>query len=325
MQLHGSIRASGLALLALASAPTDVHAQAYPTKPIRLLVPYAPGGATDITARVFGPRLTESLGQQVIVDNRPGANGLIATGLMTKSAPDGYTLMLVDSAHGANPALYAKMPYDTLKDIAAINYVTQMPCLLLVHPTFPATSVKELIALAKAKPGYFNYGSAGVGSAIFLAMEQFKGAADIDVQAISYKGGGPAIADLIGGQLPMMFITVPGGSAHVRGGRVRALGVSSAKRVASFPEIPTIAESGLPGFENYVWQAFIAPAATPRAIVARLNADMAAALGLPDVKERILGLGADIVGSTPERADELIRAEVERWRKTIKPSMRITQ
>ena len=312
-----------LAIATIICCVSSAAGQSYPTKPIRLLVPYAPGGATDITARVLAPKLGESLGQQVIVDNRPGANGIVATSVLVKSASDGHTIMLVDSAHGANPALYSKMSYDTLKDFTAIGLATRIPMVLLVNPSLPAKSVKELIALAKSRPGKLNYASAGTGSSIFLATELFKSATDIEVVQIAYKGGGPALAEVIGGQVPLMFITIAAAMAHVKAGRVLALGVSSLQRSAAYPEVPTVAESGVPGFEFHLWQAMIAPAGVMRPIIAQLNGDLNAALGHADVKERLSGLGAEIAGSTPERATEFIRSEVERWRKTIKPDMRI--
>jgi tripartite-type tricarboxylate transporter receptor subunit TctC len=265
----------------------------------------------------------DSLGQQVIVDNRPGANGLVATAVLAKSAPDGHTLMVVDSAHSANPALYAKIPYDTLNDFIAVGLAARIPMVLLVNPSLPVKSVKELIALAKSTPGKINYASAGTGSAIFLVTELFKSATDVDIVQIAYQGGGPALAEVIGGQVPMMFLTIAAAMGQVKGGRVLALGISSLQRNAAYPELPTIAESGVPGFEFHLWQAMIAPARTVRPVVARLNTELNAALGSADVKERLSGLGAELVVSTPEQATEFIRTEVERWRKTIKPELRI--
>ncbi len=315
-------------MIALAIATTicctgGAAGQSYPTKPIRLLVPYAPGAATDFNARVLAPKLGESLGQQVIVDNRPGAAGIVETSVLAHSAPDGHTIILTDSAHGANPALYEKMPYDTLKDFAAIGMVTRIPMVLLVNPALPVKSVKELIALAKSRPGQLNYASAGTGSAMFLVAELFKSATDIDAVQIAYKGGGPALTELVGGQVPMLFISVLAGMPLANAGRVRALGVSSLQRSPTYPEVPTIAESGVPGFEFQLWQAMLAPARVTRSIITRLNGDLNAALDKADVKERLSGVGNELISGTPERATEFIRAEVERWRKTIKPEMRI--
>jgi tripartite-type tricarboxylate transporter receptor subunit TctC len=231
--------------------------------------------------------------------------------------------MLVDSAHSANPALYDRMPYDTLKDFTALGLAARIPMVLLVNPSLPAKSVRELIALAKSTPGKLNYASAGTGSAIFLVTELFKSATQIDLVQIAYQGGGPALAEVIGGQVPMMFLTIAAAMTHVKAGRVVALGISSLQRIAAYPELPSIAESGVPGFEFHLWQAMIAPAGVMRPIVTRFNGELNAALGNADVKERLSGLGAEVVVSTPGQAAEYIRNEVERWRKTIKPEMRI--
>ena len=314
---------TALAIATVACGPGSAVGQSYPSKPIRLLVAYPPGGSTDINARVLAPKLGDSLGQQVVVDNRPGASGMIATTILAKSAPDGHTLMMVDTAHSANPALYRTMPYDTLKDFSAISLVTRIPMVLVVHPSLPANSVKDLVALAKSRPGNLNYASAGTGSPMFLVAELFKSATDINVVHIAYKGGGPALAELMGGQIPMLFISVTAGMPQVQAGRVRALGVTSLQRSPAHPKLPTIAESGVPGFEFYLWQAAIAPAGVPRAIITQLNNDIVAALGKADVRERLTGLGNELIGNTPAQATDFIRSEVELWRKTIKPELRI--
>jgi tripartite-type tricarboxylate transporter receptor subunit TctC len=309
--------------IAMACCTSIVLAQNYPAKPIRFLVLYAAGGATDIVARVIAPRLAEGLGQQVIVDNRPGANGIIATTILAKSPPDGYTILITDVAHGANPALHSKLPYDTLKDFSPISLIATMPSVLLVHPSLPVKTVKDLVALAKSKPGQLNYASAGTGSAIHLTMELFINATGINILQVPYKGGAPALTDVIGGQIPMMFLTIPPALQHVRAGRVRALGVTSSKRLASLPEVPTISESGVPGFEDYEWQGVIAPAGTPRDVIVKLHSEIVRTLAIPEVRERISGLGADVVGGTPEQLNDFIKAEVARWGKAIKPSLRI--
>jgi tripartite-type tricarboxylate transporter receptor subunit TctC len=311
-----------LAITAAAFAADLASAQSYATKPVRLLLGYVPGGATDISARMLAVRLSEGLGQQVIVDNRSGASGMIATTLLARAAPDGHTLMVVDSAHGANPALNDKMPYDTLKDIAAVSLILRVPMLLLVHPAFPAQSVKDLIALAKANPGKYNYGSAGTGSTMYLLGELFKSVAGIDLVQVAYKGGGPALADVMGGQIPMTFLSTAASVPQVKAGRVRALGISGRERSPTVPEVPTIAESALPGFEFYLWQAMIAPAGMPRPVMGRLNSEANAALNHAETKERLVALGAEGTPSTPQQADAHIRSEVEQWIRILKPAAR---
>ena len=304
-------------VLAIAGFAAAAAAQSYPTRPIRMLVTFPPGAATDISARMLAARLNESLGQQVIVDNRAGASGIIATSLLAKAAPDGYTIMVADVAHGANPALNDKLPYDTLKDLSAVTLVLQVPMFLLVNPAFPAQNVKELLALAKANPGKFNYGSAGLGSTMYLIAELFKAQARIDLVHVAYKGGGPAMAEVMGGQIPMCFLSTVGSLPHVKAGRVRALGISGRSRSPVAPEIPTIAESGVPGFEFYLWQVMVAPAGVPRPIMTRLNSEAIAALNHPASKELLVGLGAEPTPSTPQQADAFIKAEIERWKKTL--------
>ena len=307
---------------ALALAVDVVCAQSYPIRPIRFLVSFPPGGATDISARMLAPRLSEGLGQQVIVDNRPGATGMIATSLLARAAPDGHTIMIVDSGHGANPALNDKMPYDTLKDISGVSLVMRVPLLLNVHPAFPAQSVKELIALAKAHPGKYNYGSAGTGSTMYLIAELFKAQAGIDLVHVAYKGGGAALAEVMGGQIPMAFLSTAATLPFLKAGRVRSLGVSGRERSPVLPDIPTIAESRLQGFEFYLWQAIIAPTGIPQPIMNQLNSHTNAALNHRETKEHFIAMGVEPTPSTPQQADAHIRAEVERWLKTLKPAAR---
>ncbi|MCC6531071.1 MAG: tripartite tricarboxylate transporter substrate binding protein [Burkholderiales bacterium] len=321
MKLTGRFIALGIA--AMSALGAHAAEQAFPTRPIRVLIAYPPGASTDSNARIVAARMTETLGQQVLVDNRPGANGAIATLALAKSPPDGHTLMMVDIAHGANPAVYDKLPYDTLKDFAGIGMVARVPMVLLVHPSLPVKTPKDLIGLAKSKPGQLNYASAGVGSAMFLVGELFKDAAMIDVVMVAYKGGGPALSELIGGHVPMLFISLVAAMPHVSAGRVRALGVSSLKRMAAAPDMPTIAETGVPGFEFYLWQGMIGPVAIAGPIVTRLNREINAALDDPQVKDRLIKAGNELIGGTPAQATEFIRSEVERWRKVIKPEMRI--
>lgn len=313
-----------LAAIAVAAVATNAAAQTS-NRPIRLLVPYAPGAATDFNSRAVAAKMSETLKQQVIVDNRPGANGMIATTTLVKAAPDGHTIMVVDIAHGANPALHDNMPYDTLKDIAAVGMVARVPMVLLVHPAQPFKTVKDLVAYAKANAGKLNYGSAGTGSAMFLVAELFKTAAGIDVMQIAYKGGGPALIDLVGGQLPMTFISVVAGMPLVQSGRARVLGVSSLQRFPTIPDVPTIAESGVPGFEFALWQAMLAPAGVTRATLARLNSELNVALNDAQVKERLTQAGNELMGGTPQQAHEFIRADIERWKKIIRPEMRVSR
>jgi tripartite-type tricarboxylate transporter receptor subunit TctC len=320
MKIHFGTLWVFLATASCAFAGDIASAQSYPTKPIRMLVGYVPGGATDLSARMLAARFSETLGQQVIVDNRSGASGMIATALLVRAAPDGYTLMVVDSAHVANPAVNEKMPYDTLKDIAGVSLILRVPMLLLVNPSFPAKSVKDLVALAKANPGKYNYGSAGLGSTMYLVGELFKSSFGIDLAEIAYKGGGPALADVVSGQIPITWLSIAGALSFVKAGRVRALAISGRERSPSAPEVPTIAESGLPGFEFYLSNVLIAPAGVPRPIMARLNSETVAALKHAETKERLVALGAEPAPSTPQEADAYIRSEVERWIRILKPA-----
>ncbi len=307
-----------LASLVLASLPAAAQPQS--ARPMRLLVTYPPGGATDISARLIAPRLGEILRQQLIVDNRPGASGMIATTLLARAAPDGLTIMVVDTAHGANPALNDNMPYDTLKDIAGVSLLMRVPMLFLVNPAFPPRNLKELIALAKTNPGKYNYGSAGTGSTMYLLAELFKVSAGIDLVHVAYKGGGPALADVMGGQIPITVLSTAASMPHVKAGRVRALAISGRERSPVAPDVPTVAESALPGFEFYLWQAVLAPAGMPQAVVVRLNSAVTAVLTQVDTKERFVSMGAETTPSTPQQTDAYIRAQVGRWMKTLKPS-----
>src|SRR5262245_42117486 len=318
MNLRSASPALFLLLAAFASGLAAGQPQSYATRPVRMLIPYPPGAATDTAARMLATRLSESLGQQVIPDNRTGASGMIATALLARAAPDGHTMMLVDVAHGANPALNDKMPYDTLKDLAAVSLVLRVPMFLLVNPSFPAQSVKELVAAAKASPGKYNYGSAGTGSTMYLIAELFKAQAGVNLVHVAYKGGAPALSDVMGGQIPMCFLSTVASLAQVKAGKVRALGISGRSRSPVAPEIPTIAESGVPGFEFYLWQAMIVPAGMPKPIMTRLNTDVVAALNHPSSNELLVNLGAEPTPSTPQEADAHIKAEVERWTRTFR-------
>ncbi len=295
----------------------------YPVRPIRFIVPHAAGGSNDILARVLAPRLSDHLGQPVVVDNRGGAGAIIGTALAARAAPDGYTILLADAPHGANPALHSKMPYDTLRDFSPVSLVALMPSVLIVNTGVPVATVGELIALAKARPGQLNYGTAGVGSSIYLTMALFIDRTGIKAFHVPYKSGAPALVDLIAGQTQMQFVNVPPALQHVKAGRIRPLSVTSLKRVPSLPTVPTIAESGVPGFEDNQWQGVVGPAVLPRSIVAKLNGAITKVLAEPDARDRLTAMSAEVVASTPERLDAFIKSQVDRWSKVIAPGMRM--
>jgi tripartite-type tricarboxylate transporter receptor subunit TctC len=318
LNIRGAVAAFAAALAG--ALPASAAAQTYPSKPVRLLVTYAVGGATDIVSRVVASKLSESLGQQVVVDNRPGASGIVASELLVRSAPDGYTIVNVNVAHGANPILNAKLPYDTLRDFAPVTLLVLLPTILVTNPSLPVRSVGELIAFVKAKPGQLNYASTGSGTAGHLAMELFMHATGTEVVQVPYKGGGPALIDVLGGQIPMMFVTIPPALPHVKAGKLRPLMFTSAKRAPTLPDVPTAAESGIPGVEFNEWQAILAPRGTPKDIVMRLNIEINKVLVMPDVKERMAGLGAEFAGGTPERLEAHIASELARWPVVIKKS-----
>jgi len=309
------------AALALAGLTAAAAAQSYPVKPVRLVVPFTPGGSTDILARLIGQKLGEAFGQQVIIDNRPGAGGNIGVELVARAAPDGYTLVMGHiGTFGVNPTLYAKLPYDPIKDFQPITLFAKVPNMMAVNPSLPAKSVQELIALAKAKPGALNYGSGGNGSAAHLASEYFKLMTKTDMQHIPYKGTAPAITDLIAGQLSLAITGVPPLLPHVKAGKLRALGVATAQRLPLLPELPTIAESGVPGYEATQWYGVLVPALTPRDTVARLHAEIVKALQRPEVRERLAAEAAEPVGNTPEQFQAFIKAEIARWAPVVKAS-----
>lgn len=316
-------RLSGWTLVAATLVPLLSSAQSFPARPVRMLVPFAAGGATDIIARVLAPGLGERLGQQVVIDNRPGAGSIVGTQILARATPDGHTIMLAEIAFGANPALYSKLPYDTRKDFAPISLVALMPTILVVPPSLPVKTVKELVALAKGKAGGLNYSSSGVGSANFLAAELFKATIGVDIVHIPFQGGGQALAGVISGQAQMLFTTMPPGLPHVRAGKLRVLSISHAKRSPLLPEVPTTAEAGLPGFEVSLWAGALAPGATPKPIVQRINADIQSTLETAEVRDRIANLGGEIVGGAPEVFQKFIDAEIKRWTATIKPEMRV--
>jgi tripartite-type tricarboxylate transporter receptor subunit TctC len=309
-----------LAALTAAAFSAVLHAQAFPDKPLRLVVPFPPGAGTDMFARVIAAKLSDSFGQPVVVDNKAGAGATIGTNFVAKSAPDGYTLLLSTASHAINPAVYSKLPYDTLKDFATITQVANVPTVLVVHPSVPANSLTELVALAKAKPGTLNMGSSGTGTVFYLAGEWFKSMAGIDMVHVPFKGGGPAVTALIGGQVQVLFETTLTVLPQAKAGRMRALAIGSATRSASMPDVPTVAESGFPGFAAVNWYGVYAPAGTPHDIITRLNRETVKALNLPDVKERFTAEGADIVANSPEQHLAFLKAEIEKWDRIAKLS-----
>ena len=310
-----------VAVLITGAATLPAHAQTYPDRAIRIVVPFAAGGSTDIVARTTSQKLAERLRQSVVIDNRGGGGGNIGSDMVAKAPPDGYTLLLgTVGSLTINPTLYRKMPYDPLKDLAPIGYFGSAPNILVVHPSLPPRSVRELIAFAKSRPGQLNYASGGTGGSIHLAAELFKSLAKVDMVHVPYKGSGPGLIDLLGGQTQLMFATMPPALPHVRSGRLRALGVTGAQRSPLVPELPTIAESGLPGYEITQWWALLGPPALPSAMVARLNAELNAILQQPDVKERFASEGAVTAPNTPEWLASFMKSEVAKWAEVVRAS-----
>ena len=299
-------------------AASGVTAQTYPEKPIRFIVPFAPGGTNDIVARMVAVKLTEAWGQPVVIDNRGGAGGVIGADLAAKSVPDGYTLLMANVNFATNPGLVRNLPYNTDKDFAAVSLLATSPSVLVVHPSLNVRSVKELIALAKAKPGQLNYSTSGAGSTGHMAMELLKQMAAIDMVAVHYKGGGPALIDLIAGRVSPGFATILSAVPHIEGGRLRALAVSTPKRSAALPDLPTVAESGVPGYEFTGWWGVVVPARTPQPVITKLNAELVKILSQPDVRERLMREGADPASTTPQAFATYMRTEVAKWSKVIK-------
>jgi len=298
-----------------------VWAQDYPTRPVRMVAPFAPGGATDVLARLVSQKLGERWGQTVIVDNRPGAGGNIGAELAARAAPDGYTLLVAGAPHAINVTLYGKLSYDLVKDLAAINRIAGYPSAIVVHPSLPAKTIKELIALARKRPGELNFGSAGPGSPNRLAIELFMIMANIKMVHIPYKGGsGQMVGDLLAGQVQLASIGLPPSMAYINAGKMRAIAVTGMSRSPLLPSVPTVNEAGLPGFDVTSWYGMFAPAALPKNLVAKINGDIAAILGTPDMKQRLEKLGADPGPMSPEDFGKFVRAEVEKWAKVVKES-----
>jgi len=300
---------------------TVASAQSYPNRAIRLVVPFPAAGTTDILARAAAQKLTEAFGQSVVVDNRPGAAGNIGSDLVAKSAPDGYTLLMgTVGTHAINPSLYSKMPYDHVKDFVPVVLVAGVPNVLVVNPALPVNSVADLIKLAKDKPGQINFASSGSGTSIHLSGELFKTMAGVDITHIPYKGSSPALTDLMGGQVQIMFDNLPSALPQIKAGKLRAIAVTSLKRAPVLPDVPTISESGLPGFEASSWFGVLAPAGTPAPIVARINAEVNKWLQSAEAREKLLSQGAEAAGGSPEQFANHIRAESEKWAKVVKAS-----
>jgi tripartite-type tricarboxylate transporter receptor subunit TctC len=302
----------GAAICALA-LPALAGDAKYPAKPVRIIVGFAPGGGVDVPARIVAQRLNETFGP-VIVENRPGHDGIVAGDYVAKSAPDGYTFVLVSAGHAMNSILHAKtLPYHPVNDFAPVSLVAQGPLVLVVNPSLPVKNLKELVALAKRQPGKLNFASSGSGGTMHLAGELLKTMAKVDIVHVPYKGGGPALTDVIGGQIELTFVGAPAAMGHIRSGRLKVLAVSSAKRAAALPDVPTVAELGYPGFEVAAWYGLLGAARTPPAYVNQLSAEIARAVNTPDVKEKLLASGIESVGSTPEQFTEHLKREIARW------------
>ena len=303
---------SGVSIAGLA------HAQSWPTKPIKLIVPYPPGGGTDVIARIVQEPLAKELGQQVIIDNRGGAGGSIGSALAAQSPSDGYTVLFTLSSHTINPAIYTKLPFDTEKDFSSVVTVASLPQILVANPNFPAKTVKEVIEMAKAKPGSISYASVGNGSPGHLAGAMMATDAGVDMTHIPYRGGGPAVTDVMAGQVPLLWVSIPAAAQFVKAGKLRALAVSTVKRSAVFPDVPTMVESGFKGFEVDSWYAMFVPAKTPQTIIDRLNKATVNVLAQPEVKEKLLGQGAEAVGDTPAQLSGVVKKEIAKWKQVVK-------
>lgn len=305
-----------LAGIVMAAVSFSVSAQGYPSKPVRLIVPYAPGGGTDVLARMIAQRLTEALNESIVVDNRAGVDGIVGAEIMARAAPDGYTLLIISSSHAINVALGKKLPYDTIRDFAPITQTANQQLLLVVHPSMPVKTVKEFLEYVKARPGKLNYGSSSNATA--LPMELFKSMTSTDIQHIPYKGSGPMMNDLLGGHVQMSMSGAVSAVPHVKAGRLRAIAIGDSKRSSFLPDVPTVAEGGVPGYQAVIWTGMFAPAKTPRAIIDRLNKEVVRILHVPAFSERISSLGADVVGSPPAEWGKFLASEITKWAKVAK-------
>lgn len=306
--------------LAITGISSGFAADTYPHKPVRFIVPFGPGGPADTLGRLLGRKLTESLGQSVVVDNRAGASTIIGTELAARSSPDGYTLLMISTTHAVNPSLFPKLPYDPIRDFAPVTMVAATPFMLVIHPTVPANSVAELVALARTKPRLLNYASSGNGSSIHLTTELFSAAAKIEMTHVPYKGSGPAFIDLMAGQVQMLFSSTVSSLPHVKNGKVRGLAVTSLKRPAALPAMPTIAESGYPGFESSSWFGMLVPARTPPPVINRLLAETRLALKSAEVNDALVSQGAEPGGNSPAEFGAYFQAELSKWAKVAKPA-----
>ena len=317
--LAGTLASGGLLMYGLLVAGAAIAQSSYPTKPIRFIVPYPPGGGTDIVARLIAPRIAHGLGQAVVVDNRPGASTIIGTELLAKAAPDGYTIGLITDSHAMNPAFFKQLPYDSQKDFQPITRLVFVPLVLIVHPSLQVKSIQELLGSSKARAGKINYASIGNGTPHYLAMEWFKSMAKLDATHVPYKGVAPAVTDVVGGQVDMMFTGMSSALQHVKAGKLIALGVSTAQRQPAAPDIPAVAETpGLARFDFVTWYGVAAPAGTPPDVVARLNAEIAKALADPEVKDKLVGLGVDPAPTTPSDFTAFISKEAAKVAEIIK-------
>jgi tripartite-type tricarboxylate transporter receptor subunit TctC len=312
------LQAASMALVvALEFAVTSVAAQGYPNKPVRIVVPTAPGGGVDILSRLLGQKLSEIHGQQFVIDNRPGAGANIGTALVAKSPADGYTLLTVPSSISISASLYKKLPYDAVKDLAPIALVAATPYFVVLHPSVPAASVRELVKLAKSRPGELTYASGGSGTASHLAGEMLKKMAGIDLVHVPYKGVGPAVTDVLAGHVSLFFAGLPASGSHIKAGKLKAIAVADAKRSSLMPQLPTIAEAGYPGYAVENWLGMLAPAGTPADIISRLNGNIVRMLSTAEVSERLAALGFEPVGSTPEQFAAQLKSEIAKWAKVI--------
>ena len=309
------LKACALAVLAI---PASGHAQVYPAKPVRMIVAYPPGGGTDIVGRMVAQRLGESLGQSVVVENRGGASGNIGTELAARAAPDGYTILMGNVAPNAiNVSLFKNLPFDPVADFVPVSLVASTPNILVVHPSIPARTVKQVIALAKAKPGTLNFASAGVGSSSHLAGELFRILAGADIVHVPYKGAGPAMVDVLSGQVQLYFATMPAAMPHVKSGKLAPVAVTSSRRSQALPDLPTTAEAGVPGYEASTWYGVLSPAHTPAAVIARLHENIVRILAVPETRARLADQGFEPVGSSPEEFGAYIKSEIAKWGKVI--------
>ena len=312
------LRAITTAILVLVTGSAFAQASAYPDKPIRFVVPYPPGGGTDVIARIVQDRLRAALGQSIVIDNRGGAGGSIGTEVVARSAPDGYTVLFTLSSHTINPAIFSKLSFDTARDFEPIGIVCSLPQILVANPQFPANTVQQLIAMAKEKPGSLSFASVGNGSPGHLAGEMMKIRTGTQLTHIPYRGGGPAVTDVISGQVPLLWVSIPAAAQFVKQKQLKALAVSTVKRSAAFPDVPTMQEVGIADFEVDSWYAMFVPAKTPRAIIDRLNAALNTVLKEPEIREKLLAQGSEAVGGTPEQLGAVVNAELPKWAKLVK-------